>query len=190
MAKEAYAVAVSIGLTDRQTRLLVFMALTAKDTDPEPRYYAAREESVRALGKFIPDAPEPDHPDAARVNRERHNAFKSVKDATAGLVRAGVIVSHRRGQSGQRAEYRFAFGILVSTPRSATEGHENRAPERHDVRTPKGHDIRAFQARISCPQGTTEDVLRNRHLGEDHDPAKPHVSYPQADWQQRNRLAS
>jgi len=97
------------GLKPNEHALLMFMALTALDTDASPRYFAAREQSAFALGRRVPDEPDPDDPDAESIEAERRAAFERVRAATQGLVKAGAIKSVRRGRAGQRAMYQLTL---------------------------------------------------------------------------------
>lgn len=109
---EAFAFAAHRRLRPNEMRLLLFMALTALDTDKRPRYFAAREKSAVALGRLVPDTPSPTDPQYDRAIRERAAAFQRVKEAVQGLVAAGAIVSIKRGREGQRAEYELTLSLL------------------------------------------------------------------------------
>jgi hypothetical protein len=50
LVKTAYSVANAIGLDHAPTRLFVYMAVIAKDTDVRPVFYGGRDDMARALG--------------------------------------------------------------------------------------------------------------------------------------------
>ncbi len=122
----AYAFGAQHRLKPNEKLLLIFMALTALDTDQAPRYFAARESSALALGRLVPDAPEPDDPRAEEINAERAAAFQRVKEATAGLIKAKAIERVRSGRTGQRAEFVLRLGtesrLLVGTDSNISNG--------------------------------------------------------------------
>jgi hypothetical protein len=107
-------------LKPNEKLLLIFMALTALDTDKSPRYFAARESSALALGRLVPDAPTSDNPRADEINAERAAAFQRVKEALAGLVKAKAIERVRSGRPGQRAEFVLKVGT-DSVPLAGTD---------------------------------------------------------------------
>ncbi|MWJ18486.1 hypothetical protein DOU17_06040 [Clavibacter michiganensis subsp. michiganensis] len=116
---KAYAFAVDHRLTDREMRLLAWMALTAKDTDLQPQYYRRRESTALALGELVPDRPESGDPETATKTAERDAAFQRVKVATAGLVKAGAITRLRSGREGRVAVFAVTLGV---TPRPTKLG--------------------------------------------------------------------
>jgi hypothetical protein len=122
LAKQAYAFGASHPLTASEMRFLVWMALTAKDTDERPIYFMSREQSALALGRIVPDEPRPGQEDAAAVLKERKAAFQAVKVATTGLVSHGAIRSLVRGRTGHRAEYELTLGQLAAPSASDTQG--------------------------------------------------------------------
>lgn len=50
LVKTAYGLADTLSLDHAPTRLFVYMAVTAKDTDPRPVFYGGRDDMARALG--------------------------------------------------------------------------------------------------------------------------------------------
>lgn len=103
---KAFVYAATHGLKPNETRLLLWMALTALDSDQPPRYFAAREESAFGLGHRIADRTTAD----ARAIAARASAFQLVKVALQGLVASGAIERLERGRAGRRAEYALTFG--------------------------------------------------------------------------------
>jgi hypothetical protein len=155
---QAFAFAARHSLTHSETLLLVWMAHTALDADVPPRYFAAREHSAVALGRLVPDAPDPSSPDAAVVIRERAAAFQRVKLATQGLVRARAIVSSRRGREGQRAEYKLTFGAVGTGDSEGTESVPLTGTESVPLSESKTvlHPVRN-----AYPQGITQEQPRD-----------------------------
>jgi hypothetical protein len=168
---QAFAFAARYPLTPSETLLLVWMAQTALDADLPPRYFAAREHSAIALGRLVPDAPDPSAPDAAAVLRERAAAFQRVKLATQGLVRARAIVSVRRGREGQRAEYILTFGAVETGDSAGTES----VPLAGTESVPLSGSKSVLQPVPNpYPQGATQEPPRLTRR-ETPVPAAPHV---------------
>jgi hypothetical protein len=94
-------------LPDRPFRLLVFMAVTAKDDGDPPLYWGGRETLAVGLGREIPDKPTQDDasPESERARRTRHAAFESVRATVEQLVKAGAIRRTRKAFPGKTAEY-------------------------------------------------------------------------------------
>lgn len=109
LVKLAIAFGATHKLTGNEFRVLIQMAVTAKDTDPEPSYWSSREDSARALGRMIPDEPAPDDPDADAKRRERDAAFFALKGAIRGLRTAGAIQTTDPGRRGHRAVYKLTL---------------------------------------------------------------------------------
>ncbi len=82
-------------LADRPFRVLVYMALVAKDASTEPAYWGGREGLCIALG-----LPETD------------TSYRIARRAVHDLESAGAIERKYRGHAGKRSEYR-----VVVTPR-------------------------------------------------------------------------
>jgi hypothetical protein len=106
----AFTFAARKKLKPNEQLLLLWMALTALDADNPPRYFAAREQSAIALGRIVPDEPDPANPRAAEIIAERQAAFQRIKIATTGLIDAGAIVRLNRGREGRRAEFKLTIG--------------------------------------------------------------------------------
>lgn len=165
LVKAAYVFALSWPLKPNEFRLLAYMALTAKDTDAQPRYFAARESSALALGRRVEDAPHPDDPRAAEIERDRSAAFARVKVATSGLVRAGAIKSIRRGREGQRAEYALLLRPVESGPISMPRGSESDPLGRSEYVPLAGSNSDQQHGRKATPQGTSEEPPEDRYPG-------------------------
>ena len=167
---QAFIFAARVPLKPNEFRLLLWMAHRALDSDKPPRYFAARESSALALGRIVPDQPDPFDPDADAINREREAAFQRVKIATQGLVRVHAIRSVRRGREGARAEYAIAFdGMLTITP-----SRENVPLEGTENVPLSGLQNVPSPVRNTYPQGTTEEY-KEPATGEISDPALTHV---------------
>jgi hypothetical protein len=168
---QAFAFAARHPLTPSETLLLIWMAQTALDADVPPRYFAAREHSAVALGRLVPDAPDPGSPDAVEVRRQRAAAFQRVKLATQGLVRARAIVSARRGREGQRAEYKLTFGAVDSGDSEGTDS----VPLSGTESVPLSESKTVLQpVRNAYPQGITQEPTRDIRR-EPPVPAAPYV---------------
>lgn len=100
LVKLAIAFGATHRLTGNEFRVLIQMAVTAKDTDPEPSYWSSREDSARALGRMISDEPGPDDPDADAKRRERDAAFFALKEAIRGLAGSGGDPDDRPRSTG------------------------------------------------------------------------------------------
>jgi hypothetical protein len=138
----AIAFAAMNDLKPNEYRLLIFMALTALDTDQPPRYFASREESAFGLGRRVADGHTTDPDEIAA----RDAAFKAVKLAVQGLVKCGAIERLQRGRSGRRAEFAVTFRGTKSVPLKGTES----VPLRGTKSVPAG-------VRNPSPQGTTDE---------------------------------
>lgn len=155
---EAFAFATRVPLKPNEMRLLLWMSLIALDSDRPPRYFAAREASALALGRQVPDAPDPLDPAASSITAVREAAFQRVKLATQGLARAGAIRNLRRGREGTRAEYELTFSAVLSGTESVPQVRTQNVPL-------SGSDNVLQKVRNPYPQGTTEE---NKEYGEEH----------------------
>lgn len=117
LVKRAFTTFATVKVSPDARLVLLFMALTARDDDDPPRYFARREETCYALGRMVPDAPTEDDPERDRIERERAAAFQRLKVVTSELVDAGLLERLKRGQRNQRAEYAL---ILHSPGHSGT----------------------------------------------------------------------
>lgn len=178
LVRLAWAVAVRVELKPHEVMLLLGMADTALDTDPNPRYFASRETSAYFLGRFVPDEPDPSHPDAEAIRLEREAAFKSVQRAVRGLTRAGVVELRRTPRIGQRAEYSLPVAlwteVAFSDPTRTKSVHLSRTESVHHSRT------QSVPAEVeNRPPKEPEEPLEDPGEEEHHDPAEAHVGSPQ-----------
>lgn len=154
-------------LTQNARLVLLWMALTALDTDERPTYFAAREATALAIGRMVPEAVEDDDPTFGAVSRDRESAFRMVQRATTELVERGYIRRRKRGQKWQRAEYEITLPALLSTERSVPPVNER------SVRAERDESF-VQDERIVRPKeelGTTQEPER----GEMAPTGAPHV---------------
>jgi hypothetical protein len=162
---EAFAFAARRDLKPNETLLLLFMALTAIDSDLKPRYFASRERSAVALGRLVPEEPSPSDPQAAEINRQRTAAFQRVKTATTGLVKAGAICQIKRGREGQRAEYELTLGSVETRSLFGSEY----VPLEGTEYVPLSASESVLQpGRNPYPQGSTKETTRRSGSGVSH----------------------
>lgn len=147
-------------LSPNERLLLLFMAHTARDTDPTPRYFGSRERSAVALGRTVPDAPSTDDPDFDMKTRERDNAFTAVKTAVRGLVRRGAIERLRRGRAGQRAEF-----ALRAHDRAMTRGKSEVLHQGRPVAPFEGKLPIPLRGAASIPPRTTRGTSEEQGEG-------------------------
>lgn len=94
-------------LPDPAFRLLIHMALTCKDSDKDPKYWAGREGMALALGVEL---------NPAGVQR--------IKRALSQLMKAGAVERIELGRNGRRSEYKLCItppaeplkGVFRGTP--------------------------------------------------------------------------
>jgi hypothetical protein len=115
-------------------RLLVYMALRAKDDDKPPRYWAGREDLAFGLGRVVP-APKTD--DKA-VQRERAAHFKAVKEAVSVLSKQGAITTEQQPRPGRAAVYVLNVSKEWGTETVPRMGDGNRAPVGDGNRAERG----------------------------------------------------
>ena len=132
LAKSAVQTAALLGLTHAEARLFFHMALTAKDTDSVPRYFASRDDMAVALGFG---------------NASSNAAERAIERAIAGLKAKHAITPLNRPHIGTRAEYRLepheSVGALdkESTHKSVVRAPTNVSPEPHEsvgAKEPRG----------------------------------------------------
>jgi hypothetical protein len=124
-------------------RLLVHMALTARDDDPRPRYFAGTEAMAAALGR-TPPIDETDR--------------KVVSKALAALRSSGAVVTVERGVIGRRAVYALCLTALpqgdVRLP-EVDRSHTNGLPQ-GEVSDPEG-EATDPQGEVTDPEGPPKD---------------------------------
>ncbi len=107
LAKAAYVAAARAGIDHAPTRALVFMALVALDSDPEPSYFGGRIALAEALG-----AP------------STTSGFRAVDRVMATLSTVGLTMVIRKGAPGRHTRYLLRDGtgspLSANTPRSAS----------------------------------------------------------------------
>lgn len=161
-----------LGLKPNEFRLLVWIALTALDTDRAPRYFAKRERSALGLGWMVPDAVDTEDPSFSEVDRQRTSAFQGVKLAMSGLTKAGAIRNVRRGREGTTAEYVLTFPDWLAAHLLGTSSIPLQS---RDVIPLSGRKLVRGPVRNPYPLGTTDDY-KELDRRESRHPAEPHVS--------------
>ena len=129
-------------LPDRPFRVLVRMALVAKDTNASPTYWGGRDDLADALGLPPSEA-----------------AYQAVKRAVRQIVSAGAVEIAYLGHATKRTEYRLTLdtmprqkGVAQSTPRGSVSDPLRGSvddPHRGSLSDPAG-------GQSVTPQGTTE----------------------------------
>ncbi|MBU1250621.1 MAG: hypothetical protein KJ659_09085 [Actinobacteria bacterium] len=121
LVKAAYVALADAKVTPSARTVLIWMAMTARDEDSPPRYFAGREVTAFALGRRIPDEPYPDDPDRDDINREREAAFRRLQDAMTSLERAQLITRLKSAARGRTAEYRLELTPRLKPVEHTTE---------------------------------------------------------------------
>lgn len=140
-------------LPDRPFRLLLYMALVAKDNTPEPTFWQGRDSLAEiALGVKCDE-----------------NGYRVARRAVADLVKAGAIERKYVGHIGKRSEYRIhaspnpGKGGRQSPPRVEVEGDAT-VPHKGDTSVRKGGQIRSSRGTPESPLGTKRKT-EERQLG-------------------------
>lgn len=115
-------------MTPNARLLLLWMALSAIDSDAHPVYFRKPEDSAQALGHMIVDHIDEDVPDSDMLRRQRESALRMVRRATTELVERGYIKRRKRGQKWQRAEYELTIPSLLSAELSVPPEKELSVP--------------------------------------------------------------
>lgn len=107
------------GLPHTAFRLMIQMAVTIHDEDPDPVWRGKWERLTVVLDRKVPDNPR--HPRACRcdVCKARNAAYEAVKHAVEHLTRAGALELAVHPRAGQKAEYRVN---LRGTPCPPVQG--------------------------------------------------------------------
>lgn len=161
-------------------RLLTYMALRTKDGDPQPTFWAGRDELAWALGRHVPEGDDP----ASR--RARDAAYQAVKEAIRTLTRRGAITTLERARPGRNAVYllRLDRRAAVDTPPPIDEldqtpagdapamGEENPPSYGVGKSSPMGEE--------NPPQWGRETLHHSPRTGEGNPP-------PEDEYLQRNR---
>lgn len=105
-------------------RVLVFMAVTVLDDDPEPTFWAGRVALVGALGRTMGD---PDVTGAA-AEQYRRRTLRKLDRAIRSLTVAGVIKLAGRPAPGKNAEYRLDLWMDQTTVSVVRSDHGERGP--------------------------------------------------------------
>lgn len=130
-------------LTPNARLLLIWMALSALDSDTSPLYYRKPEDSALALAHMIADRIDQGDPEADSLRRKRDSALRMVRRATTELVDRGYIQRRKRGQKWQRAEYEITIPTLL--------GSELSVPPEKELSVPLNGTISTSQQGSSVP---------------------------------------
>lgn len=134
-------------------RALTYMALTSKDDDARPRFWAGREALAFGLGIMVPPSTSRD----AESTKSRRAAFARVDRATADLVKAGAIRLVAGGYRGKNATYELQLSggrntraesttlSVYLSPVDTSPSHE----ERSTVSVTKVHGERDERSTVS-----------------------------------------
>lgn len=95
----------SRSLNDKPFRVLVAMALTAKDDDTTPRYWGGWAHLARAAGATFPDACE-----RCRGCSDCQAAQRTARRAISALTEAGIVTLVGRARKAWNAEYELHIG--------------------------------------------------------------------------------
>ena len=99
----------SRALNDKPFRALVQMALTSKDEDRTPRYWAGWAMIARAVGAIVPDGCE-----HCRGCSECQAAQRAARRAIASLVECGVVKQASGARKGWNAEYELHIHVTTA----------------------------------------------------------------------------
>jgi len=130
-------------MTPNARLLLLWMALSAMDSDAHPVYFRKPEDSAQAFGHMIVDRIDEDGPDSDMLRRKRESALRMVRRATTELVELGYIKRSKRGQKWQRAEYE----LTIPSPLPA----ELSVPPEKELSVPLNGTISTAQQGPSVP---------------------------------------
>ena len=99
-------------LADQPLRVLVYMALVARDDDSDP-WYGQLHETLGA-GALGLDIPEPD--DTPETQAQRDVALRTVRRAITALHKAGAIETTRRATFGTRGARPARYRLYLDGP--------------------------------------------------------------------------
>lgn len=179
LVKRAIAFGAVNRLTGNEFRVLIQMSVTALDTDRPPRYWSSREETARAIGRMLPDEPESNHPDFARISREREAGFAAVKEAIKGLRSKGALRSAQVGRRGYRAAYELTMNGDLTGENPPPIEEEKPTPTREGFPPPNGRKNLPLTVGNPYPLGTIR-IQKDENKETTHLPAPSHLT-PTAD---------
>lgn len=144
------------GLPHTAFRVMVQVAVTIHDDDPDPIWRGKWERLTVVLDRKVPDNPRHERGCRCDVCKARNAAYEAVKHAVEHLTRAGAFELVVRPRSGQKAEYRVnlqgtrcpavqgtacpaqggtrcpAVGGMACPPKEDVEGLPRGIPERNE----------------------------------------------------------
>lgn len=152
--KAAYAIWAV--LPDHAFRVLVYMALIAKDGDEPPKYWAGQESLSIALGRELPDAPQLSESE----RRARDATLRAISRAKQVLLDCRAITLSRAASPGRTAEYALNLRLedLMNVGRPAS----------YERRTPGVGDVGRLMAERRTPGGGTQDAQRPTEEEHEH----------------------
>lgn len=168
----AFAILVGKDVTPSAARVLLWMAKTARDDDDPPVYFASREATAVALGRLVPDEPAADHPDHAKIVREREAAFRRVQEAMTSLTRSGLITRRSAGGRGRTATYELNLTQL----RSQGSTTETVALSQTETVALSTTDSVAIARRNPSPLGVQEEPIEEQERGTTSTRARPSLA--------------
>jgi hypothetical protein len=157
LVARAYRFGSQVALKPNEARLLMYMALTALDTDAEPKYFASREDSAFALGRDLANA----------SPAEIASAFQQVKVAVNGLMDTGAITRVTRGSAGRRAEY----GITLVPKERSTKV----IPVKVRIPYPRSTKVIRRRYVVLTPKEPQEPQEKNKEKSRDPAPSHLHA---------------
>ena len=160
-------------LDDRPLRLLIYMALVARDKDATPWFSQGHEAlSEMALGTPVPDEPQ----------KERDKALRVVRRAITHLHQAGAISTVKRATYGKRGTSNVHYRLYLDGPnpdrpqvtgRPKAKPVDNSRPQvthRPMVSESIGHSVVAHRSLNDRPQVTERPTKENEEDEELKDP--------------------
>ena len=158
---------------DRPLRVLVYMALVAKDADSKPWYSQGHEAlSEMALGTPVPDEPK----------AERDKVLRVVRRAITQLHQAGAIRTVKRATYGKRGTSNVHYRLYLDGPgpdrpqvtqRPTAKPVDNsraQVTQRPMVSESIGHSVVAHRSLNDRPQVTQRPTKENEEDEELKDP--------------------
>lgn len=110
----AFVAAEGIDLPAPARLILVRMAVTAKDDDEPPRYFAGWETLAHAIGYPLPDV--------AEGMPRRESARRHVRRLVKQLETQGLISRYGRAHTGRNAEYHLHLALRLGATASPSLG--------------------------------------------------------------------
>lgn len=158
-------------------RVLLYMALTTKDTVHPARYWDRWESLAVALGRMVPDETDGDE----QVRLERQAALRAVNRATAELLNTGAVTLAQRASPGRNTVYEL--NLMPDRTVDAERRVNNRRASMKRS-TVDGNNGRRSVAERSTLTGQTVDAERpspRKDVQEEKDVSKEKLTGVRAD---------